>query len=60
MIIWNKEPLMGFEMCLWEQSHVCMKSCSCLLSSQRCLQIPFALNAMTSSSLWNLATILYH
>jgi hypothetical protein len=24
VIIWNKEPLMGFEMCLWEQSHICM------------------------------------
>jgi hypothetical protein len=22
VIIWNKEPFMGFEMCLWEQSHI--------------------------------------
>jgi hypothetical protein len=22
VIIWNEEPLMGFDMCLWEQSHI--------------------------------------
>jgi hypothetical protein len=24
VIIWSKEPLMGFEMCLWEQSNIYM------------------------------------
>jgi hypothetical protein len=31
VIIWNEEPLMEFEICLWEQSHIC------LLSSYRSL-----------------------
>jgi hypothetical protein len=25
VIIWNEEPLMGFEMCPWEQSHIYMQ-----------------------------------
>jgi hypothetical protein len=24
MLFWNTEPLMQFEMCLWEQSYICM------------------------------------
>jgi hypothetical protein len=36
------------------------KFCSCLLSSQHYLQMPFTLNAMILNGLWTLAAILLH
>jgi hypothetical protein len=47
VIIWNKKPFMSFK-CVSESraTSVC-SSCSCLLSSERCLAMPYALNGTT-------------
>jgi hypothetical protein len=47
VIIWNKELLMGLRCVSESRTTSICKSCSCLLSSQRCLQMSFALHAIT-------------
>jgi hypothetical protein len=53
VIIWNKEPLMGFEMSLWQHSHTYMYTYVLQLFTEL-IVLPknaIALNAMTFSGL---------
>jgi hypothetical protein len=45
---------------VWDVFLRSYKSCSCLLSSESRLQLPFALNSMNLSGLWTLAAILLY